>query len=875
MNDINDISKRYRIHSELGSGALGKVYLAEDVARRRYVALKVFSAEALEDPENFRSFINEAKTLSAIHHPNIVSLYEVGKTRSSYFIAREFVEGVSLRERISKGQLQIGDTLKIAVQTANALKASHASGIIHRDIKPENIILSRPNLIKVVDFDLAKINERSPAGLDQMIAHEFRKPVTPKDLVYMSPEEVLGQSPNESTDIWHLGVLVSEMVSRRTPFQKGTPSGTISAILEDEPARFERDVPSDLQDIIGKALQKSQERRYGSAENMASELKEALDRIERAPAPDHRYRRFFDRILGRTRSRDAYKRGAGGPPGPPDGDSPDVLAGGGDPQSEPLYLTAQVTEIHDKIEIPRVDGFARGQKHRVTVYLAIQERATGIVADAPSPVDRSLPHELYVSFFASWLPATPLAPILMNAIGVPESTRTSTEFTVPTNLDRIELTVVLMERIGDEVTPIQSGVLTGDVVAPGAEGSGISLRIDPHPVRPPEPTTDGVTIVMGDDTLVVYGAPATAGQFQPPGQFNALRAKLGNEVLALWAAMINAKDEKQLANGLVKLAASGRGVLELFKKWLDADDETRRRLFDTDGTVRLWSRELDTDLPVEFIYDRNDTPDFKNPKLCPQFFEALDDGACRDCENRGGAMCAFDFWAFRRRIERRIVVNGDAASGNSIALVPAKTLPSMTAPAAFAASKKVLAGSRDEIITLLTEGGVEIEPPATNWDGWQALLKKAPYRLLVLLSHTEQNSSLEIEGDLIHREWITEDYVNPQRQQPGPVVLLTGCETARPDDTFLSFVSKFLDKGAAVVVATLALIREDASAEATQHLLHSLREVVSRESDLEHRTVGEIMRRTRCRMLAKKNLTGLNLVAYGDADWQFEMRGKQ
>jgi serine/threonine protein kinase len=864
---MNDFSERYRIHFELGSGALGKVYLAEDLALGRSVALKVFSAKALEDPENFRSFMNEARTLSAVNHPNIVSLYEVGKSGSSYFIAREFVGGESLRERISRGQLQLGETLKIAAQTAGALNAAHGAGIIHRDIKPENIIFSKPNLVKIVDFDLAKINERRPATLEPMAPQELRK-VTPKDLVYMSPEEVLGQTPDESTDIWHLGVLVSEMVSRRTPFQKGTLSRTVSSILEDEPARLERDVPSDLQDIVDKALQKPQAQRYGSAGDMASDLKEVLHRVESGPT---RRWRFFDRPRGGTRSPHADAPGGGGPP---DEVSPNVLPGGGEPQPESLYLTAQVTEMRDKIEIPRVDGFAQGQKHRVTVYLAIRKLATGIIADAPSPLDRSLPHELYISFFASWLPPTPLAPVLMNAIGAPESTRTWIEFTVPTNLERVALTVVLMERIGDEVTPIQSGVLTGDVIAPGAQGSGISLRIDPHPVRPPEPTTDGVTIVMGDDTLVVYGAPATDGRFRAPGQLNTLRAKLGNEVLALWAAMLNAKDEKKLAEGLVKLAASGSRVLELFKKQLVADDETQRRLFDTDGTVRLWSRDLETDLPVEFIYDRN-APNFKNPALCPQFFEGLNDGACRNCENRGGAICAFDFWAFRRRIERRIMDDDDAASGHSIAQAPAKTLPSMTAPAAFAASKTVSDGSRNAIISLLKEGGVEIEPPATNWEGWQALLKKAPHRLLVLLSHTDQNTALEIEGDLIDRQWITEDYVNPQRQQPGPVVLLTGCETAQPDDTFLSFVSRFLDKGAAVVVATLALIREDASAEATQQLLHALREVLSKESDLEHRTVGEIMRRTRCQMLAKQDLTGLNLVAYGDADWRFGPRGEQ
>jgi len=351
-----------------------------------------------------------------------------------------------------------------------------------------------------------------------------------------------------------------------------------------------------------------------------------------------------------------------------------------------------------------------------------------------------------------------------------------------------------------------------------------------------------------------------------------LRAALGDQVLALWAALGDAKDAEKLAVGLVELAARGNGLLELLQKRLDADAETRRRLFETDETVRLWSRDLNTDLPVEFIYD-GPVPDHKHPSLCAHFFDGLKEAACKKCENRRGAICAFDFWGFRRRIERRVADGGDASSGNPIPGSGAKAVLSATAPAAFGASVNVSAASREAIITLLRAGGVEIEGPASDWEAWQALLRRRSHRLLVLLSHTEQGTRLEIGGDAVDRQWITKDYVNPKDEKPGPVVLLPGCETARPEYAFLSFVSRFLDKGAAVVVGTLALIREDASAEATRQLLTALRDVISQEKDVANRTVGEVMRRTRCRLLANRDLTGLNLVAYGDADWRFGPAG--
>lgn len=538
------------------------------------------------------------------------------------------------------------------------------------------------------------------------------------------------------------------------------------------------------------------------------------------------------------------------------------------PEPEELYLVGRVAELDGDIEIPRLDAFVRGRKHRVTVYLAVRERASGIIADAPAPLDRSISHELYISFFASWLRPTAPAPIKFDVIGGLESTTASVDFVVPPNLDKVALTVVLMERIGNELTPIQTGVLGGDVVAPGAIGTSLSFRMDPHPVRPPDPTTDGVTIVLGDDTLAVYGAAEVDGRFPEPGELKKFRATLGDMVLEWAAAVTAAKDATTLAEGLSKLALRGKDMLELLRGGLNADAETLRRLFQTDGTVRLWSRVLNADLPVEFIYDGDDL-DWEHPALCAQFFEGLKDAACRKCENRGGTICAFDFWAFRRRIERRVMDNRNAASGNTIANVSVKTLLSITGPGAFGASKRVSPESRKAIMTLLAEQGIGIKDPAPDWKGWQTLLKDERHPLLVLLSHTEQVNGLEIEGYLIDRQQINENYVNPQRQQPGPLVLLTGCETARPEVSFLSFVSKFLEKGAAVVVGTLALILEDASAEATQQLLRALYDVVSPDTSVTYRTVGEVMRRTRCRLLLDQNLIGLNLVAYGNADWRF------
>jgi serine/threonine protein kinase len=155
---------RYEIRSQIGAGGMGEVYLAWDTKLERNVALKLLPAEAAANHERMRRFVQEAKSAAALNHPNIAHIYEIGEQDGTHFIAMEFVDGETLRERLRQTPLKLGAVLDVAAQVAGALAAAHATGIVHRDIKPENVMLRRDQLVKVLDFGLAKLTERVPAG---------------------------------------------------------------------------------------------------------------------------------------------------------------------------------------------------------------------------------------------------------------------------------------------------------------------------------------------------------------------------------------------------------------------------------------------------------------------------------------------------------------------------------------------------------------------------------------------------------------------------------------------------------------------------------------------------------------------------------------
>ncbi|HSE36285.1 MAG TPA: protein kinase [Blastocatellia bacterium] len=289
----------YRIISKLGAGGMGEVYLAEDTRLGRKVALKILNADLTRHEDRVRRFEQEARAASALSHPNILTIFDIGKEDSTHFIATEFIDGQTLRSVLTRARMKLGEVLDIAVQTAGALAAAHASGIIHRDIKPENIMVRPDGLVKVLDFGLAKLIEAqapSPDSGARTIAKANTDPGTVMGTAaYMSPEQARGQKVDARTDIFSLGVVIYEMIAGRTPFEGETASHVIVSILEKEPAPLTRsspDTPSELERIVTKALAKDSDERYQTIKDLLIDLKRLKQRrdvdaeIERSISPD-------------------------------------------------------------------------------------------------------------------------------------------------------------------------------------------------------------------------------------------------------------------------------------------------------------------------------------------------------------------------------------------------------------------------------------------------------------------------------------------------------------------------------------------------------------------------------------------------------------
>lgn len=257
---------RYRIDRKLGAGGAGEVFLALDVELERLVALKILSAEFSGNPDHVRRFMQEARAASALNHPNILTIYESGQIENVRFIAAEYVEGETLRERLRRAPADLGEILEITAQTAAALSAAHRAGIVHRDIKPENIMLRADALVKVLDFGLAKLLEKESADTGSTRSKRTEFKTTPGlvmgTVAYMSPEQARGLPTDERTDVWSLGVCLSESVFGVQPFAGDTVSDQIAAILKSEPEPQAKNSPPELRRIIEKCLEKKVENRY-------------------------------------------------------------------------------------------------------------------------------------------------------------------------------------------------------------------------------------------------------------------------------------------------------------------------------------------------------------------------------------------------------------------------------------------------------------------------------------------------------------------------------------------------------------------------------------------------------------------------------------
>jgi Tol biopolymer transport system component len=269
----------YHVLSLLGTGGMGEVYLARDAKLGREVAIKVLPTGYASGSDRLR-FEREARAASALNHPNILTIYEIKETDQQLFIAAEFVDGETLRARIKRGRLKLGEALDVAIQVANALSAAHAAGIVHRDIKPENIMIRRDALVKVLDFGLAKLTDLQTAitGSEELTREWLNTDpgVVLGTSAYMSPEQARGLQVDTRTDIWSLGVVLYEMVRGRVPFAGATRSDMMAAILEREPPPLEDDAHEhalELKWILNKALRKEKEERYQTARELLGDLK--------------------------------------------------------------------------------------------------------------------------------------------------------------------------------------------------------------------------------------------------------------------------------------------------------------------------------------------------------------------------------------------------------------------------------------------------------------------------------------------------------------------------------------------------------------------------------------------------------------------------
>src|SRR6266699_3821619 len=281
----------YRLLSLLGEGGMGKVYLAEDTKLHRKVALKFLTHGFMKDQERLHRFEREARAASALNHPNILTIHEIGEVEGHRFIATEFIEGQTLRERL-RAPLEIDDALDLAIQIASALAAAHRVNIVHRDIKPENIMIRRDDgLVKVLDFGLAKVSvPRAVAtgSIDSEAETQMRANTAPGvvmgTVAYMSPEQARGDEVDERTDIWSLGVMLYEMVAGCTPFVAATSNEIISTILSKEPtpplARYSRLVPERLEEIVEKAITKNRDERYQTSKDLLIDLKRLKQSLE-------------------------------------------------------------------------------------------------------------------------------------------------------------------------------------------------------------------------------------------------------------------------------------------------------------------------------------------------------------------------------------------------------------------------------------------------------------------------------------------------------------------------------------------------------------------------------------------------------------------
>jgi len=355
---------RYEIRSKIGQGGMGEVYLADDTRLGRKVAIKLLSTEFTQNRDRVGRFDQEAYAASALNHPNIITIYEMGDEGGRHFIATEFIDGVTLRQQLSKTPMDFLQVMDVAIQIADALEEAHAAGIIHRDIKPENVMIRRNGHVKVLDFGLAKLTERSVEPDTEAITRALIQTdagVVMGTSQYLSPEQARGKPIDVRTDIWSLGVVLYEMASGRPPFKGTTKTDVIVAITNSDPlpiARFAPTVPEEFEWIVMKALRKDANERYQTIREVGADLKKLRQRLN------------FQSELERTMAPESIPSSLGvSQPGPTDATvrGPDAIM-----SSQPA-VTAKPTDSYPIASPTRLSGaertFDKIKRHRVAVAI--------------------------------------------------------------------------------------------------------------------------------------------------------------------------------------------------------------------------------------------------------------------------------------------------------------------------------------------------------------------------------------------------------------------------------------------------------------------------------------------------------------------------
>jgi len=396
---VGQVVGHYRIVAPLGKGGMGEVYLASDTKLDRRVALKLLPAEFTNHKERLRRFIQEAKTASSLNHPNIITIHEIGEADGAPFIATEFIDGQTLKRR-KRAKMELPEILDVSIQVASALQAAHAAGIIHRDIKPENIMVRPDGYVKVLDFGLAKLTEKSGQSktanseIDTMVKAHTNPGTVLGTVDYMSPEQARGQTLDQRTDVFSLGIVLYQMAAGRAPFAAATSLDTLVSILEKEPPPLDEyapEVPAEFQRIVSKALRKDREERYQTMKDLLIDLRSLKDELA------------FAQKLERSRPPRTSAGSTSAPAATPaPTDQTTVVATAGDPsvvntgnRKRPVVLLALVIGVLGALVIggvvlwrrgtstPAISAPAKTAKRELSYWITVQKYRDGKAYQEP------------------------------------------------------------------------------------------------------------------------------------------------------------------------------------------------------------------------------------------------------------------------------------------------------------------------------------------------------------------------------------------------------------------------------------------------------------------------------------------------------------